>query len=100
MCAEFPVSREIRADYAVELDTLQAHHIIKQEHLKGLARRLHLDLDLVLCDSRNGMSLCEYHHTRHTNHRQRVPRILLPEGVYDFAAELHIEWLLDREYPQ
>lgn len=99
MCMAFPPTPEERRDFGPELGNRQAHHILPKSQLKSLARRLGFDLEFALTDSRNGMCLCEFHHSRHTNWRLRVPRRLLPEAVYDFAAELHIEWLLDQEYP-
>lgn len=99
MCAAFPPSPEERYDYGPEIGLRQAHHILPKATLRDLARRLGFELAVALGDLRNGLCLCSYHHARHTNFVDRVPRRLLPEGVHDFAAELHIEWLLDREYP-
>lgn len=109
MCIAFPPTPEERRDFWPELNNSQAHHLLPQTNLKALARRMGWDPDAltgILTDSRNGMCLCEFHHSRHTNHSVRgdrsswrVPRSLLPDGVYDLAAELHIEWLLEQEYP-
>lgn len=94
MCQRFPVrDPEILKAYHHELRDLQGHHAIPQSRLKSL------DLHYALWDIRNCMTLCGYHHPRHTNWRERVPRELVPLDVYDFCAELKIEWVLDHEYP-
>lgn len=99
MCAAFPPSPEERYDFGPEIGCRQAHHILPKSTLRDLARRLGFELAAALTDIRNGLCLCAYHHGRHTSFAARVPRALLPDGVHDFAAELNIEWLLDREYP-
>lgn len=45
------------------------------------------------------MGLCAYHHARHENWTQRVPYELLPGDALEFAEELDLLWLLEREYP-
>ena len=94
MCRAYPVEDpQIRVAHAVDLRTIQGHHIIEQQHLKRHGKREHL------WDPRNGMGLCAYHHARHTHWRQRVPRELLPPAVYDFADEIGLPWLLDQYLP-
>lgn len=78
----------------MELGDIQGHHIIPKRTLKQQHFTDHV------WDDRNGLGLCAWHHQRHENYRQRVPRDLLPEAVYEFAAELGIMWMLDREYPK
>jgi hypothetical protein len=76
---------------------MEAHHVLPKSKLKDLGITAHEDL----YDERNGVGLCEYHHARHTNYAPggRMPRELVPESVYDFAAEHTIEFLIDAEYP-
>ncbi len=94
MCHEFPVTDPLtRATYRSELRDIQGHHAIPKTNLKKLG------LKDYIWDERNGVALCGYHHPRHTAYKQRLPRRLLPEKVYDFCRELRIEWLLDLEYP-
>ncbi len=93
MCRAYPVDSEIRKTYFVELRDIQAHHILDKQYLKAAGKHDHL------WDVRNGMGLCGYHHPRHTNWRQRVPRELLPPAVYDFAREVGLEWRLDQYLP-
>jgi hypothetical protein len=82
-----------------DLRRIEAHHIITQQQLKREG------FEAWLWDARNGMALCGWHHPRHHNYRQRVPRELLPAGVFAFAAELvsdrhphGLGWILDTEY--
>lgn len=93
MCRAFPVPTAIRAAYALDLRRIQAHHILPQHKLKQHNQHDHL------WDERNGLGLCAYHHPRHTNWRQRVPRELIPAAAYEFAEEVKLAWLLDLEYP-
>lgn len=93
MCRAFPVRAEVRRARGPELRRMQAHHVVPQRHLKRYGHELYL------WDQRNGLCLCEYHHARHENFTQRVPRVLLPTAVVAFVADLQLEWLLDAEYP-
>lgn len=77
-----------------DLRAIEGHHIITQQHLRNLGFE-HADI----WDERNGIALCAYHHHRHHRHKERLPRRLLPDGIFEFAATHRIEWLLDREYP-
>ena len=73
---------------------LQAHHVITQQKLRKLKRE---DLRW---DVRNGLTLCERHHRRHTRALKRVPfELLRPENV-EFAEELQLGWLLEKQYPK
>lgn len=94
MCAAYPVSKEIRKERSAELFRLQAHHIIPQRVLKreGKAHMLWVE--------GNGMCLCEYHHQRHENWTQRVPRHLVTKAAEEFAAYVGLDYLLDRDYPE
>lgn len=71
---------------------VQGHHIITKDLLKreGHSTRL--------WDTRNGLALCEHHHNLHHRRLEPVPMYLLPEGAHDFAREVGLEWVLDRDY--
>lgn len=93
MCHAFPLSGDELATLAPQIRKIEGHHLLPQRDLKrhGYADRL--------WDERNGMGLCELHHHRHERYVQRVPRDLLSESAYEFADELGLGWLIDREYP-
>lgn len=100
MCAAFPPTAEERGKFGFLIAKRRAHHILEQQDLKAHARRIGIDAqELLLWDTANGICLCEWHHGRHHQHIQRVPRALLPEPVHDFAAKWKLDWLLDRDYP-
>jgi hypothetical protein len=92
MCRTGPVDAAVRAAYGAQLAEVQAHHVIPRSDLKRMG------LHDYLWDERNGIGLCAYHHHRHTVWRERMPRELVPAAAYEFAEELGIGWLLDREY--
>lgn len=93
MCRAFPVSSELRAARLQDLRRIEGHHVLARRHLKahGYHGRL--------WDTRNGLALCTYHHHRHEWGMQRVPYELVPDDALEFAAELELEWLIEREYP-
>jgi hypothetical protein len=94
MCNSFPVPRALREGRLVDLRLIEAHHVLAKRHLK---RRGHAGR---LWDTRNGMGLCRYHHERHENWSQRIPYELVPADAHEFAAELTLDWLVEREYPR
>lgn len=94
MCRAFRPSTQIRRAFAADITHLEGHHVLSKRHLKLNGRRD------ALWDIRNGICLCRYHHERHEKWRQRVPRNLLPADAFEFAAELDLTWLLDREHPE
>lgn len=71
---------------------LEAHHVITQQQLRKAGR-----LDL-LWDPRNGATVCELAHRRHTRAIQRIPLRLLPDRCVRFAAEYGFSRLLNRYY--
>lgn len=93
MCRAQRPSKEVYADYGFELRHIEAHHVIAKRHLRTFGQWEHR------WDERNGIALCTYHHRRHENHVQRVPRGVLPADALAFARELSLMSLLDREYP-
>lgn len=81
-------------DYETDCEgPLEAHHVVTQQQLRHAGRH-----DL-LWSSRNGMTVCERAHTRHTKAILRIPRDRVPQRAVDFAAEYGFGWLLDRYYP-
>lgn len=94
MCVAFPVSLRVLRTRAADLRVLQAHHVLKQQHLRQHG------LEAFLWDSRNGACLCAFHHPRHELWQQRMPRELLSDDNWSFAAEVDLTWLLEREHPE
>jgi hypothetical protein len=93
MCRAFPVA-ELAATRQADLRRIEGHHVIAKRHLRreGFGGRL--------WDIRNGMGLCAYHHARHENWTQRVPFELVPYDAFEFAAEVGLDWIIEREYPE
>lgn len=96
MCKHEPPAGHAR-DAARLLWRVEGHHIISKQHLRRYCKA---DFERLRWDARNGLGLCQWHHMRHESCKQRVPRELLPAGAIEFAAELGLDWLLEREYPQ
>lgn len=94
MCKAFPAPPELRDGRMVDFRTVEGHHVLAKRHLKreGFTGRL--------WDTRNGMGLCRYHHQRHEHAIQRVPYALVPDCALEFAAELGLEHVVEREYPR
>lgn len=94
MCRAFPVAPEDRRGREPDLRRIEGHHIVPKRWLRntGYGSRL--------WDTRNGMGLCRYHHGRHELRMQPVPFDLLPDGAYEFAIEVELDWLVDDTYPQ
>lgn len=78
MCQAVPLTPDERAHRG----RIEAHHVVPKRWLKdnGFGDRL--------WDVRNGLGLCELHHTRHTRAFQRVARSALSDDARDFAAEV------------
>jgi hypothetical protein len=93
MCQAFPPSRELFAARRPDFLRRTGHHLVPQQVL----RRLHLEH--LLWDPRNGLCLCAYHHGQHEVFAQRVPRELVPERAGEFAEEIDLGWLIERDYP-
>lgn len=72
---------------------VQGHHAIEKQALKR--RGLHRFLD----DTRNRVPVCEHRHEQHTTRFKPIPRWVLPASVFEFANELGLGWLIDRDYP-
>lgn len=70
----------------------EAHHVITQQQLRKAGRH-----DL-LWDPRNGATVCELAHRRHTRAIKRIPLDRLPARCVSFASAYGFAWLLDRYY--
>lgn len=92
MCREYPLSPAQRIGREQELSRIEGHHVLAKRHLhnEGYSDRL--------WDVRNGMGLCSYHHDRHERWMQRVPFRLVPDSAVEFADELRLLPLLEKEY--
>lgn len=71
---------------------LQGHHVIPKQRLKRLGLHAHL------WDQRNMMVLCSICHARHEVAFRRLPRALLTSDNEEFAAELGVDWMLEKLY--
>ena len=81
---------------------VQGHHVIAAQVLKRLARDRGLDaaaLLALLWDVRNGIPVCEREHADHSTAKKRIPRSALPLVALQFAAELDLTWMIERDYP-
>jgi hypothetical protein len=81
---------------------VQGHHIVYQQHLRRVARKLGVDVDRLLWDKRNALPLCERHHTAHHNASYRITADVLRRHapkVFQFAREVGLLPWLERTYP-
>lgn len=93
MCQAFPVAAADRVTFAADLARMEGHHVVPKQLVKreGFPGRV--------WDVRNGMGLCGYHHARHENYVQRIPRDLVSNDAFEFADELGLDWAIDKDYP-
>jgi hypothetical protein len=89
MCIAFPVDPQTYRERRADIERIQAAHLISQDKLRrwGLHGRL--------WDPRDGLGLCCYHHFRHDDAVQRVPRRLIPAPAFVFADEIGARWVLE-----
>lgn len=71
---------------------LDGHHAIPRRVLVRLGFA-----DYVM-DKRNRVPVCRHDHESHENRHRPLRRDELPASVFEFAAELGLEWYLDRHY--
>lgn len=71
---------------------LQVAHVIPKQALRR--RRL----DEYVYDARNGILVCYRAHRRSDAGLERFPVDRLPDSVWEFAAELGLEWYVERLY--
>lgn len=84
-CVEHEYPTDCEGDF-------EAHHVVTQQQLRKAGR-----LDL-LWDPRNGATVCELAHRRHTRAIKRIRRDRLPARCIRFAYEHGFERMLDRYY--
>lgn len=80
----------------------QGHHVITQQALRRHAADRDMDAQRLLWDRRNRVPVCAICHHAHHAWTRRLPLSLVERHaprVRQFARELGLEWLLDREYP-
>lgn len=87
-----PITPEIRETFHNDLVRREGHHLIPKGDLKAMGYPVSVWMDLRL-----QLTLCRFHHERHENFVERVPRELYPTSVWNFAVEHNLEWLLERE---
>lgn len=73
---------------------VQGHHVLTQQALRKRG------FEEFLWDKRNRLATCEGAHMRHHTRIRPIPRELLPDSAFEFAAELGLTWLLERVYPE
>lgn len=78
----------------------RGHHTLYQGWLRAVAAEHQLDFELLRWDPRNLLALCEGCHVAHHSAARRVPRRVLPAGVFQMAQELGLVWRIDRTYPE
>lgn len=72
---------------------LQGHHCISQQSLRNHG---HADK---LWAAANGVAACEYPcHSQHTTAVRRIKRSALPTPALEFAMELGLGYLIDKQY--
>lgn len=80
----------------------EAHHIVRVQTLRKQAAKLGLDLDRIRWDNRNRLPVCDVCHQRHHSRFRPIPMRVLREHapkVFQFARELKLGHVLEREYP-
>lgn len=72
---------------------LDAHHAVPRRAL------IRLGFADYVMDKRNRVWACRHDHESHENRHRPIRRCELPASVFEFAAELGLEWYIDRHYP-
>jgi hypothetical protein len=89
VCEDCPVDEQTARERRADLAKIDGAHIIAKDRLISWGLR-HLKWDL-----RNGLPVCRYHHFRHDDAVQRIPRRLLPAKAFEFADEVNARWVLE-----
>lgn len=100
--ATFKVPRGSRCAVCGRKWPLESHHVTPQQLLRRVARERGLYAPALLSDARNRLVLCsgpQSCHARHEAAFRRVPRGLVPAEALEFAADLGLEWYIERTYP-
>lgn len=88
---------------------LDPHHVISQRAIKRYMGqfRKHLDAEAweakliaLLYDARNGLCICRACHQRHEKRVKLIPRALVSVSAIEFARELDLEWMIERDYSE
>lgn len=79
---------------------VQGHHVIAQQVLRRVARKFSYDVLVLLWDKRNGLAVCRDCHAAHTSAKKRIPRSCIPLPALEFAAELGLTYIIERDYPE
>ncbi len=77
----------------------EAHHVVREQTLRALARDRGYDFEAVRWDRRNRLLICrEACHEAHTNASRRIHVSKLRPDTFEFILEYGFEGQLDREY--
>ncbi len=82
---------------------LEGHHIITQQHMRGIALDLGIAHSDLCWDPRFGVLVCagidsQHCHFRHTYAVERIPISRVPEYARQRVADLGLEHYLERYY--
>lgn len=83
-------------------DPMEAHHPLPREYLRRMARERGMGAEeraRLLWDPRNRMAVLRSVHDRHTRAFERIPAKALTEANWEFAREVGLERVLERQYP-
>ena len=72
---------------------IDGHHAIPRRVL------VRLGFGDYVMDKRNRVPICRHDHESHECRHRPIQRRELPASVFEFAAELGLEWYLDKHYP-
>jgi hypothetical protein len=89
VCEDCPVDPQTARERRADLARVEGMHLVSKDRLISWGLR-HLKWDL-----RNGLPGCRYHHFRHDDAVQRIPRRLLPAEAFEFADEINARWVLE-----
>ena len=85
---------------------MERHHVIPKARLRTAWRTAKragegplagVGITALLADERNLCDLCNRHHHRVTHGFDKLALSMMPRGIFDFARDYAIEWMLHRE---
>lgn len=82
---------------------VDAHHVVRAQHVRRAAKGMGVDETRALYDLRNVVGLCRAHHQAHHAHTARVPRrlvLIACPDIEQFCSELGVLALFEHEYPE
>lgn len=94
---EFPHGAYVYEDGSVDRVLAEHRRVIAPNAGEVNGVRV-LALDDILWDGRNGVPVARWHHDALEHRTRTIPRAVLPPAVEEFAAELGLEWLIERTY--